>query len=84
MELVIQKLQLTNGRIPFDEWLNSLDSRSQAVVNARITSIRSGNLRDCKNVGGRVFELRIDFGPGLRVDFGKTRSRNHHSGQRRR
>jgi putative addiction module killer protein len=70
-ELTVRRLQLNNGRVPFDEWLDALDGRTQAVVTARITRLRSGNLGDHKSVGGGVFELRIDFGPGLRVFFGR-------------
>jgi putative addiction module killer protein len=30
-----------------------------------------GNLSNAKSVGEGVLELRIDFGPGYRVDFGR-------------
>src|SRR5436305_1501389 len=52
--MVIRRLQLRNGKVPFDEWFNSLDRRSQAVVTARLTRVRSGNLGDCKRVRGGV------------------------------
>ena len=72
MELVVRRLQLENGHVPFDDWFDSLaDPRTQAVVTSRITRLRSGNLGDHKSLGGGVFELRIDFGPGLRVYFGR-------------
>jgi putative addiction module killer protein len=72
MELNVRKLQMEGGRIPFDEWFDSLeDVRTQAVVASRLVRVRAGNLGDCKAVGGGVFELRIDFGPGLRVYFGR-------------
>ena len=36
-----------------------------------MTRIELGNFSSVKGVGGGVFESRIDFGPGLRVYFGK-------------
>lgn len=36
-----------------------------------MTRIAQGNFSSVKGVGGGVFESRIDFGPGLRVSFGK-------------
>jgi len=71
VEQEIQKLALQNGLVPFDEWFDSLrDLRTQAAVDARLTRVRAGNFGDCKSVGGGVFELRISFGPGLRVYYG--------------
>ncbi len=70
-EREIKKLELQNGLVPFDEWFDSLrDLRMQAAVDARLTRIRAGNFGDCKSVGGGVFELRINFGPGLRIYYG--------------
>ncbi len=71
IEREIKKLELQNGLVPFDEWFDSLrDLRMQVAVDARLTRIRAGNFGDCKSVGGGVFELRISFGPGLRVYYG--------------
>jgi putative addiction module killer protein len=71
IERGIKKLELQNGLVPFDEWFDSLrDKRMQAAVDARLTRVRAGNFGDCKSVGGGVFELRISFGPGLRVYYG--------------
>jgi putative addiction module killer protein len=72
LEQEIKKLELENGFVPFDEWFDSLrDRRMQAAVDARLTRMRAGNFGDCKSVGGGVFELRISFGPGLRVYYGR-------------
>ena len=73
-EWEIKKLELQNGLVPFDEWFDSLrDKRMQAAVDARLARVRAGNFGDCKSVGGGVFELRVAFGPGLRVYYGLYR-----------
>ena len=71
IEREIKKLELQSGLVPFDEWFDSLrDQRMQVAVDARLTRVRAGNFGDCKSVGGGVFELRINFGPGVRVYYG--------------
>jgi putative addiction module killer protein len=59
------------GASPFERWLNSLDDLAAARVLTTVTRIGQGNFSSVKGVGGGVFESRIDFGPGLRVYFGK-------------
>ena len=71
IEREIKKLELQNGLVPFGEWFDSLrDKRMQAAVDARLARVRAGNFGDAKSVGGGVSELRINFGPGLRVYYG--------------
>ena len=43
----------------------------QARIQARVLRFENGNLGDHKNVGGGVWEARLDFGPGYRLYFGK-------------
>jgi putative addiction module killer protein len=42
----------------------------QVAVDTRLARMRAGNFGDYKSVGSGVFELRIAFGPGLRVYYG--------------
>jgi putative addiction module killer protein len=50
------------------------DARAIGIVRARLNRIRLGNFGDCKPVGAGVEELRIDFGPGYRVYYGREGS----------
>jgi putative addiction module killer protein len=54
----------------FAEWLGSLrDRRAMARIIDRLKRASNGNFGDHKSVGGGVFELRIDTGPGYRVYY---------------
>lgn len=69
----IRRYITPDGKIPFAEWLDSLrDRKAKAKIKERLKRVSLGNLGDCKSVGGGVFELRIDYGPGYRVYFGQV------------
>jgi putative addiction module killer protein len=71
VEREIRKLELEDGKAPFDEWFDSLrDKKVQVAVDARLARVRAGNFGDFRSVDGGVFELRLDLGPGLRVYYG--------------
>ena len=60
------------GKNPFRGWLRKLkDSMARARIRIRLNRIRLGNFGDCKSVGEGVSELRVDYGPGYRVYFGR-------------
>ena len=60
------------GKRPFEAWLRRLrDSRARQRVRARIGRLRLGAFGDTRPVGEGVSELRIDYGPGYRVYFGR-------------
>lgn len=74
MGYTIKEYQSDSGRIPFRDWLNKLDPSMRARIQARIFRFESGNLGDHKNLGGGIWEARLDFGPGYRLYFGKDGS----------
>lgn len=68
----VQIYATTNGRTPFTEWLEALkDQRGRDTIKVRVRRISVGNFGDSKSLGGGLYELRVDFGPGYRVYFGK-------------
>lgn len=61
----------SRGRSPFAEWLDHLSADAAAKVRLAVARLAQGNFSRVKGVGGGIYEYRIDFGPGLRVYFGK-------------
>ena len=60
------------GKRPFKEWLEGMkDMNGRAKIRIRLDRARLGNLGDHKHVDTGVWEMRIDYGPGYRVYFGK-------------
>ena len=56
----------------FVQWLDGLrDIQARARVQVRIERLAAGNPGDVEAVGEGVSELRIDYGPGYRVNFKK-------------
>jgi len=68
--------QTKNGRAPFSKWKDSLDEKTRAIVRTRIDRVRLGNFGDCKRIkdGNGIWELRISYGAGYRIYFGKRKS----------
>lgn len=61
------------GKEPFTEWLDSLkDGMTRSKILKRIERLYLGNYGDYKILGDGVYELRLFFGSGYRVYFGKS------------
>jgi putative addiction module killer protein len=52
----------------FSDWVDGLrDKRAAAIILRRIERVKNGNLGDVKAIEGRLYELRLNVGPGYRV-----------------
>ena len=60
-----------SGRSPFAEWFDDLDSVTAARVDRYVRRLEAGNFGAAKALREGVFELRLDFGPGYRVYYGR-------------
>src|SRR5437588_1589448 len=77
MEIEVSFLELDSGKCPYLDWEKKLDKAVRAVARIRINRIRLGNFGDCMVIKGanNLYELRIDFGPGFRIYFGKAKEK---------
>jgi putative addiction module killer protein len=66
--LIVVEYQTPDSRTPAMDWLRALrDDRAMQRIAKRIDRLRLGLRGDWRPVGGPVFELRIDHGPGYRI-----------------
>ena len=63
------------GKAPFDDWFNKLDTTAALKVRTALARFETGNMGDVKPAGQGVSERRITFGPGYRVYFGQDGDR---------
>ena len=59
------------GRSPFADWFDSLDAVTAARIDKYIRRLEAGNFGAAKALNEGIFELRLDFGPGYRVYYGR-------------
>ena len=60
-----------NHLSPFADWFDSLDAVTAARVDKYIRRLEAGNFGSVKLLQEGVSEVKIDFGPGYRVYFGR-------------
>ena len=60
-----------SGDAPFAKWRGTLDAVTLARVMVSVFRLEAGNFSVAKSLSGGLFELRLDFGPGYRVYFGR-------------
>lgn len=69
----IHRYLLPNGIDPFQRWLDGLrDTKAKARIATRLARFASGAFGDCRPVGGGIWEMRIDHGPGYRLYYAQN------------
>ncbi len=60
------------GKSPYADWLRDLrDARAKAKVIMQVDKMELGLFGDVEPIGEGLSELRIHYGPGYRVYYGK-------------
>lgn len=72
--LIVQRYEIreylnSKGASLFRSWLDSLDVKVKARIQARILNVEAGNLGEVRSLGRGLFELKFAFGPGYRVYY---------------
>lgn len=72
----IETLMLPNGREPFSDWLKKLNTPTRAIILSYVNRVAEGfSKKNIRSLGGGVFEIKINTGPGYRVYFGEIENR---------
>jgi len=72
MEIEIEVYETSNGKRPFESWLKGLSEiHTRAKIRMRLNRLRMGNFGDCKTISKGIFELKIHYGPGIRIYYDK-------------
>jgi putative addiction module killer protein len=69
MEYEIELYKTKSGKIPYDEWLESLDDYTSGKIFIRIERLSLGNFSNCEPIGEGAHEVKMDIGPGYRIYF---------------
>ena len=73
MTIEIHRYMTSGGVDPFQKWLDTLrDQSAKGRIAARLARFAAGVPGDCRSVGGGVWEMRIDSGPGYRLYYGQN------------
>jgi putative addiction module killer protein len=60
-----------SGISPFEKWFTTLDFQAAAKVTTALVRIELGNTSNVKSLGSGLSEIKIDWGPGYRIYFGR-------------
>jgi len=61
------------GKSPYAQWLRGLrDVRAKAKIIMQVDKMELGLFGDVEPIGDGLSELRIHYGPGYRVYYGKA------------
>lgn len=75
MKIELELYKTTFSRCPFHDWFKNIrELHTRAKILTRLDRLKLGNFGDCKALGDGLAELRIHYGPGIRIYYSKIGS----------
>ena len=71
----IETLILSNGKCPFDEWIETLEESEKVMVDDRLIRVMAGSFGEKRSLQRGLWELKFRVGAAIRIYYG-------HSGQK--
>lgn len=68
---VIKEYFDQKGNSHFEMWFNGLNVHAASKVTIALSRLENGNFSNVKFLGNGVYELKINYGPGYRIYYGK-------------
>ena len=73
-EMEIEIYEASNGKRPFEIWIREIrEVNTRAKILTRLDRLKLGNFGDCKTLQEGISELRIHYGPGIRIYYGRIK-----------
>ena len=69
MEKRVVKIAQIGEKVPFIEWMGSLDNVTRIRIQSRLTRLLENNFGDHKKIDNEISELRFKFGSGYRIYY---------------
>lgn len=78
MTNIINEYTDEQDKSPYAEWLASLrDARAKAKIIMQVDRMELGLFGDVESIGDGLSELKIHYGPGYRVYYGKEEEHSY-------
>jgi putative addiction module killer protein len=75
---IIDEYTNERGISPYAQWMEKMrDKRAKAKIILQVDKMELGLFDDVEPIGDGLSELRIHYGPGYRVYFGKVRQHTY-------
>ena len=70
-DLLCSKYRSALPKKMIERWKDNDEIATRAKILTRLDRLKLGNFGDCKTLQEGVCELRIHYGPGIRIYYGK-------------